>query len=128
MSRLAEVTTPEDDGVPGGRPSGTGGILTTVQGFPDGCEFEDAPVRLDRDAIWALPEHRCPWHRWRTRDVVEARIDSAWRVAGFYRGGSQVRFARAIADGVALTTKDPASPPRPGRPGAQRPPTRPGGQ
>lgn len=42
------------------------------------------------------------WHRWRTREQVEAQIDSAWRVVGVYdvTTGRQLGFARAASDGV----------------------------
>ena len=73
-----------------------------MEALPDGYELDDSPARLDRDAIWDYLSTEAYWHRWRTRRVVEAQIDSAWRVVGLYRGDSQVGFGRVISDGVAL--------------------------
>lgn len=70
--------------------------------LPDGYEVDDDPARLDRDAIWQYLSTEAYWHRWRTRAVVEAQIDSAWRVVAVYHGDRQVGFGRVISDGVAL--------------------------
>ena len=75
---------------------------SVIPALPDGYELDDHPARLDRDAIWHYLSTEAYWHRWRTRDVVDAQIDSAWRVVGLYREASQVGFGRVTSDGVAL--------------------------
>jgi GNAT superfamily N-acetyltransferase len=42
------------------------------------------------------------WAAGRTRETVERLVREAGRVAGLYRGGEQVGFARAVTDGVAV--------------------------
>ena len=65
-------------------------------------ELDDDRARLDRDAIWDFLSTEAYWHRWRTREDVEAQIDSAWRVVGLYSDDRQVGFGRVVSDGVAL--------------------------
>ncbi|CAA9491114.1 MAG: Histone acetyltransferase HPA2 and related acetyltransferases [uncultured Solirubrobacteraceae bacterium] len=77
-------------------------MLTAMAGILDGYELDDARERLDRDAIWRFLSTEAYWHRWRTRDLVETQIDSAWRVVGLYHGADQVGFGRVISDGVTL--------------------------
>ncbi|RLP75251.1 N-acetyltransferase [Mycetocola tolaasinivorans] len=64
-------------------------------------EFDSDPSRLDLGAIWEFLSTQAPWHRWRTREDVEAQIRGAWRVVGVYtEHGNQIGFARAVSDGV----------------------------
>ena len=65
-------------------------------------EIDDDPARLDRDAIWEFLSTGAYWGRWRTRADLDRQLDSAWRVVGAYVDGTQVGFARAVSDGVAL--------------------------
>jgi GNAT superfamily N-acetyltransferase len=65
-------------------------------------DVDDDPRRLDRDLIWGFLSIEAYWHRWRTREQVEAQVDGAWRVVGAYDAatGEQVGFARALSDGI----------------------------
>lgn len=65
-------------------------------------ELDDDPARIDRDAVWKFLSTDAYWGTWRTREQVEAQIDSAWRVLGAYRDGAMVGFARAVSDGVGM--------------------------
>lgn len=70
----------------------------------DAYEFDDDASRVDRDCVWAFLAEHAYWGGWRSRDVVECQIDTAWRVVGAYHRGSgrMVGFARAVSDGVSL--------------------------
>ena len=71
---------------------------------PEDYDIDDDPARIPRDAVWAWLSTEAYWARWRTREDVEAQLDSAWRVVGAYRAGTDelVGFARASSDGVAF--------------------------
>ena len=60
------------------------------------------PARIDREWVWRMLSTEAYWHRWRSRDQVEAQLDGAWRVVGVYDAvtGAQYAFARAVSDGV----------------------------
>ena len=66
-------------------------------------EFDDAPGRVDRDAVWEFLSTQAYWGKFRTRADFDAQLASAWRVVGVYETatGHQVGFARAVSDGVA---------------------------
>jgi GNAT superfamily N-acetyltransferase len=66
-------------------------------------EFDDNAMRIDVDLVWDFLSKEAYWGLWRTRDIVEQQIRSAWRVVGAYEraGGAQVGFARAFSDGFA---------------------------
>lgn len=69
-----------------------------------GVDFSAAGARLDRDWLWhELTEHAY-WAKYRTRDMFEQQLDSAWRVVGAYRAvdGRMVGFCRAFSDGAAM--------------------------
>jgi GNAT superfamily N-acetyltransferase len=53
--------------------------------------------------VWGYLSTEAYWGRWRTRDVVERQVRSAWRVVGAYESdsGAMVGFARAFSDGYA---------------------------
>jgi GNAT superfamily N-acetyltransferase len=70
----------------------------------DDYELDDDPARIPRDAVWAWLSTEAYWGRWRTREDVEAQLDSAWRLVGAYHAGTDelVGFARAASDGVAF--------------------------
>ena len=70
----------------------------------DDYELDDDPARIPRDAVWAWLSTEAYWGRWRTRADIEAQLDSAWRVVGAYRAGTDelVGFARAASDGVGF--------------------------
>ncbi len=65
-------------------------------------DVSDDPARIDRDWVVEALSTQAYWGLWRTRDQVEAQIDSAWRVVGVYLDGVQVGFARAVSDGVGF--------------------------
>jgi GNAT superfamily N-acetyltransferase len=56
------------------------------------------------DVLWGFLSTEAYWGRWRTRDIVERQVNSAWRVVGAYEqsSGSMVGFLRAVSDGYAL--------------------------
>jgi GNAT superfamily N-acetyltransferase len=64
----------------------------------DGYELDDDPARIDSEAVHAYLT-RSYWAEGRSREVQDALIDSAARVVGLYKDGSQVGFSRAISDG-----------------------------
>jgi GNAT superfamily N-acetyltransferase len=67
-------------------------------------DFDDDPLRVDRDAVWAFLSTGAYWGRWRSRADFEAQFDAAWRIVGAYDAttGALVGFARAVSDGVAF--------------------------
>jgi GNAT superfamily N-acetyltransferase len=71
---------------------------------PTAYELDDNPARVDMDAVWGFLSTEAYWGRWRTRDIVEQQVRSAWRVIGAYEhsSGKMVGFARALSDGCAL--------------------------
>ena len=67
-------------------------------------ELDDNRARVDLDVVWGFLSSEAYWGRWRTRDVVEEQIRSAWRVVGAYEktSGEMIGFARAVSDGCAV--------------------------
>jgi GNAT superfamily N-acetyltransferase len=66
-------------------------------------ELDDAPDRVDLDAVWRFLSTEAYWGRWRTRADVEQQVRGAWRVVGCYATtGELVGFCRAVSDGVAF--------------------------
>ena len=67
-------------------------------------DLDDDSARIQRDVVWAWLSTEAYWGRWRTREQIDAQLDSAWRVVGAYdqRTGEQVGFARAVSDGVGF--------------------------
>jgi GNAT superfamily N-acetyltransferase len=67
-------------------------------------ELDDAPDRVDRDAVWDFLTNYAYWGKTRTREDFEKQFAASWRVVGAYEraSGRLVGFARAISDGVAL--------------------------
>jgi GNAT superfamily N-acetyltransferase len=66
--------------------------------LPGGYELDDERARVDRAAVHAFIGGESYWARGRSREVMDALIDSAARVVGLYVGGEQVGFSRAISD------------------------------
>jgi len=66
-------------------------------------ELDDNPDRVDLDVVWQFLSTEAYWGRWRTREIVEQQVRSAWRVIGAYEqsSGEQVGFARALSDGCS---------------------------
>src|SRR5579884_3535234 len=71
---------------------------------PGAYEFDASHGRVDLEVVWGFLSTQAYWGRWRTRDIVEQQVRSAWRVMGAYeRGtGAMVGFARAVSDGCAV--------------------------
>ena len=67
-------------------------------------DLDDDPGRIPRDTVWQWLSTEAYWGRWRTRADIEAQLDSAWRVVGAYRAGTDelVGFARAASDRVGF--------------------------
>src|SRR5699024_10353380 len=65
-------------------------------------EIDDTPARIDRAAVGRFLSAGAYWGRWRSRAVVHAQVEGAWRVVGCYDRHEMVGFARALSDGVAL--------------------------
>jgi len=65
--------------------------------------LDDDPDRLDREALWDFLSNTAYWAKYRTREMFDHQLQSAWRMAGVYdAAGRTVGFARAFSDGVAL--------------------------
>jgi GNAT superfamily N-acetyltransferase len=66
--------------------------------------YDDDRDRVDVDTVWDFLATQAYWARWRTRDVFEQQLGSAWRVVGAYHqpSGDQVGFCRAVSDGCAV--------------------------
>lgn len=78
--------------------------MTPTRGDCVDVEFCTNVDRVDRDWLWhELVEHAY-WAKYRTRDMFEHQLETAWRVVGAYDAvsGRMVGFARAFSDGVAL--------------------------
>ena len=71
---------------------------------PTGYDLDDDPARVDMKVVWAFLSTEAYWGRWRTRDIVEQQVRSAWRLVAAYErhSGAMVGFARAVSDGCAL--------------------------
>jgi GNAT superfamily N-acetyltransferase len=67
-------------------------------------ELDDDPARIQHDALWLFLSSEAYWGRWRSRELIERQLASAWRVVGVYdtATGAMVGFARAFSDGCAL--------------------------
>lgn len=65
----------------------------------DGYELDDDRARLDREAVHRYLAEESYWAAGRSRPVMEELIDTAARVAGLYRSGAQIGFARVVSDG-----------------------------
>src|SRR5438132_13416650 len=71
---------------------------------PNAYELDDNVARVNMDVVWGYLSTEAYWSRWRTREIVEQQIKTAWRVIGVYEQGSgdMVGFARAVYDGCAM--------------------------
>lgn len=67
-------------------------------------EFCTAVDRVDRDWLWQELIDHAYWAKYRTRDMLEQQLHTAWRVVGAYDAvdGRMVGFARAFSDGAAV--------------------------
>ena len=80
-----------------------------------GYAIDDDPALVDGDAAWRYLSTEAYWERWRSREVFDAQVAGAWRVAGAYtdggaeggaEGGAMVGFARAFSDGATAYLAD----------------------
>jgi GNAT superfamily N-acetyltransferase len=71
---------------------------------PTAYELDDDLARIDMGVVWEFLSKEAYWSRWRTRDIVEQQVRSAWRVVGAYQhsSGRMVGFSRAVSDGYAM--------------------------
>jgi GNAT superfamily N-acetyltransferase len=67
-----------------------------------GYEIDDDAGRIDAAVVARFLTEDAYWHRWRTPEMVERQLRTAWRVIGAYEVATaeQVGFARAVSDGV----------------------------
>jgi GNAT superfamily N-acetyltransferase len=70
----------------------------------DNYEFDDDPLRVDRDVVTEFLTTEAYWGRWRGRAEIDRQLDTAWRVIGAYETptGAMVGFGRAVSDGVFM--------------------------
>lgn len=69
-----------------------------------GVEFSTDLSRIDRDWLWGELTEHAYWGKYRTREMFDRQLDSAWRVVGVYdtRDGRMRGFCRAFSDEAAL--------------------------
>lgn len=67
-------------------------------------EFSTNVARVDRNWLWHHLTAHSYWAKYRTREMFDQQLDTAWRVVGAYEtvGGQMVGFARAFSDGAAF--------------------------
>src|SRR5881227_2952402 len=51
---------------------------------PNAYELDDSVARVDMEVVWGYLSTEAYWSRWRTREIVEQQIKTAWRVIGVY--------------------------------------------
>jgi GNAT superfamily N-acetyltransferase len=69
-----------------------------IRGLPGGYELDDERERIDRAAVHAYVSGESYWAKGRSRETMDALIESAQRVCGLYHGGLQVGFSRSLSD------------------------------
>jgi ribosomal protein S18 acetylase RimI-like enzyme len=70
-------------------------------------ELDDDPERVDAGAAADFLTTQAYWGRWRSRELIERQIASAWRVVGAYdQAGAMVGFARAFSDEASAYLAD----------------------
>src|SRR4029079_18995754 len=67
-----------------------------------GYERDDAPGRIDVEAVHAYLSTVSYWAEGRPREMVERHVREAERVVGLYHDGRQVGYARAVSDGTTV--------------------------
>lgn len=66
-------------------------------------EYSVDLARVDRDWLWHELVEYAYWAKYRTREMFDRQLDSAWRVVGAYDAdGRMLGFCRAFSDGAAL--------------------------
>ena len=66
--------------------------------LPDGYELDDDRARIDRESVHAYIGGESYWAKGRSRETMDALIESAQRVCGLYHDGAQVGFSRSLSD------------------------------
>ena len=70
-------------------------------------ELDDDPRRVDAGAAADFLTTQAYWARWRSRELIERQIASAWRVVGAYdQAAAMVGFARAFSDEASAYLAD----------------------
>ncbi len=65
----------------------------------DGCELDDDPALIDREAVYRYLTVESYWAKGRSQAVQDELIDNAARVVGPYHEHRQIAFTRALSDG-----------------------------
>jgi predicted N-acetyltransferase YhbS len=74
-----------------------------IRRLDGGYELDDDPSRIDVNAVHDYLANKSYWAEGRARETVERLVRDATRVVGVYAAdGTQVGFARAFSDRVAL--------------------------
>ena len=66
--------------------------------LPGGYELDDDRARVDREVVHAYIGGESYWAKGRSRETMDALIESAQRVCGLYHEGAQVGFSRSLSD------------------------------
>ncbi|KGI70223.1 GNAT family N-acetyltransferase [Mycolicibacterium rufum] len=71
---------------------------------PAPVEFDTSVDRVDREWIWQELVDHAYWAKYRTREMFDRQLDTAWRLVGAYDAsqGRMLGFARAFSDGVTM--------------------------
>jgi ribosomal protein S18 acetylase RimI-like enzyme len=69
-----------------------------IRELPGGYELDDDRTRIDREAVHAYLSRESYWAKGRSREIMDALIESAQRVCGLYREGVQAGFSRSLSD------------------------------
>ncbi|HWN20666.1 MAG TPA: GNAT family N-acetyltransferase [Gaiellaceae bacterium] len=69
-----------------------------IRALPGGYELDDDKGRIDRAAVHAYISAESYWAKGRSRETMDALIESAQRVCGLYHGGIQIGFSRSLSD------------------------------
>jgi GNAT superfamily N-acetyltransferase len=67
----------------------------------DGYELDDAPERIDGEAIHAFLAGDAYWAKGRARETQDRLIAESQRVVGLYHEGRQIGFTRTSSDGTS---------------------------
>jgi len=63
-----------------------------------GYELDDDRARIDREAVHAYLSGESYWAKGRSREIMDALIESAQRVCALFHEGVQVGFSRSLSD------------------------------
>ena len=77
-------------------------LARVLRRLPGGFELDDDSGRIDVDAVYRFLSFESYWARGRPRETDERLVREASRVVGLYEGDTQIGFARAVSDGLAI--------------------------